>query len=45
MIQEDNTSYCGQLSIYFLYLMNFTDKSFHDIVLDIHREVDIKSQI
>ena len=34
-IQEDNTTYCGQLSLYFLYLMNHTDKSYHDVILSI----------
>jgi len=34
-IQENNTSYCGQLSLYILYLLNFTDLSYEEIVLSL----------
>ena len=39
-LQQDNTRYCGQLSLYFLYLMNHTDKSYRDIVLNIKQELN-----
>ena len=32
-IQENNTSYCGQLSLYILYLLNFSNLSYEEIVL------------
>ena len=36
-IQQSNTKYCGQLSLYVLYCLNKTDDSFEDIVLDIKK--------
>jgi hypothetical protein len=38
-IQQDNTRYCGQISLYFLYLMKHSDLSFFDIVLRIKQEI------
>ena len=32
-IQENNTSYCGQLALYILYLLNFSNLSYEEIVL------------
>ena len=34
-IQENNTSYCGQLSLYILYLLNFSNLSYEEIVLSL----------
>jgi len=34
-IQENNTSYCGQLALYILYLLNFSNLSYEEIVLSL----------
>lgn len=39
IIQTGLSQYCGQLSLYFLYLMNFSHLSFYEIVLQIVEEI------
>ena len=38
-LQEDNATYCGQLSLYFLYLMNH-GKSYYDVILSLKNELE-----
>ena len=39
-IQENNTSYCGQLALYILYLLNFSNLSYEEIVLESFAQVN-----
>ena len=39
-IQQDDTRYCGQMSMYVLYRLNLTNDKFENIILDLKKNIE-----